>query len=167
MGFFDRLTGTRRPGGEVAPRPAEDIRELLLGLNGPDVPYVVRDGAPEGVDLVAEWRLLEPAWQTFFARAQLSRRIRIRMNFALPGHEVRALDEHWKVKWAGGVPISTEYGRGPVKTTSRQWTIGRGNGGGPEVVETFRFDSSELKEPLRDTVLGAGWTWRGLVLRNP
>ncbi|MFG2475386.1 hypothetical protein [Streptomyces fagopyri] len=32
-----------------------------------------------------------------------------------------------------------------------------------QATETFSFDSSELKNPLRDAVLGAVWTWRGVV----
>jgi hypothetical protein len=31
------------------------------------------------------------------------------------------------------------------------------------VTETFRFDSAQLREPLRATVLKSGWTWRGVV----
>lgn len=167
MGFFDRLTGTRRPGPGRPPQPAGALRTALLGLNGPDVPYLVRDGADEGADLVAEWRLTEPAWQSFFRERELSRRIRIRMRLVPAEREVRALDEQWKVVWIDGVPISSAYGRGPVKTTSRHWTVGRGEEGRFEMTETFRFDSSDLKEPLRDTVLEAGWTWRGVVFGRP
>ncbi|MFD8288960.1 hypothetical protein ACFV2B_12195 [Streptomyces lavendulae] len=29
----------------------------------------------------------------------------------------------------------------------------------------FRFDSRDMKDPLRDTVLAAGWTWRGVLLK--
>ncbi|MFD5796542.1 hypothetical protein ACFWIO_24040 [Streptomyces diastatochromogenes] len=29
--------------------------------------------------------------------------------------------------------------------------------------EAFRFDSAELRGPLRNTVLKSGWTWRGVV----
>jgi len=163
MGIFDKLTGTKRPGSDVPAQSVADLRAALLGLNGPDVPYVVRDGAPEGVDLVAEWRLDEPAWQSFFARSQLSRRIRIRMLFVPKDRVVRALDEQWKVDWVEGVPVSKEYGRGPVNQKSVHWSVGRGKGGGFEVEETFRFDSADLKDPLRNSVLTAGWTWRGVV----
>jgi hypothetical protein len=163
MGLFDKLTGTKRPDTGVAPRSAEDVRAMLLSLNAPDIPYVVRDGAPEKADLVAEWRLMEPAWRSFFVRTQLGRRIRIRMRLVPADHEVRALDEQWEVKWVGDTPVSSKYGRGPVKTTSRRWTVGKGADGGLDATETFRFDSSELKDPLRDTVLKAGWTWRAVV----
>lgn len=30
-------------------------------------------------------------------------------------------------------------------------------------METFRFDSAELRDPLQNTVLKWGWTWRGVV----
>lgn len=163
MGLWDKLNGTKYPGGDIAPRPAVDVQAALLALNRPDLPYVVRDGAAEGADLVAEWRLTEPAWQAFFANRQLSRRIRIRMRLVPADHEVRVVQEHWKVNWVGGVPVSKEYGRGPVKTTSQRWTVGRGEEGGLEVAETFRFDSAELTDPLQNTVLAAGWTWRGVV----
>lgn len=52
MGLFDRLTGTKRPADGVVPRPAAEVRAALLGLNRPDVPYVIRDGRAEGVELV-------------------------------------------------------------------------------------------------------------------
>ncbi|WP_234380164.1 hypothetical protein [Streptomyces sp. CMB-StM0423] len=47
---------------------------------------------------------------------------------------------------------------------SRQWTIGRGEDGRLGATETFRFDPSELKQPLLTTVLEAGWTWHGIAL---
>ncbi|MEV0280153.1 hypothetical protein AB0I22_27700 [Streptomyces sp. NPDC050610] len=166
MGLFDKLTGTKRPGNGAVPRSAEEVRAALLGLNGPDVPYVVRYGGPEGASLVAEWRIQEPAWQTFFARTQVSLALQVRMRLVPADHTVRALDRQWQVTWAGDTPelaLSAEASRGQVTMVSRRWTIGRGAEGGLEATETFRFDSSELKDPLQDAVLAAGWTWRGAV----
>ncbi|MFD5118167.1 hypothetical protein [Streptomyces sp. NPDC058385] len=31
--------------------------------------------------------------------------------------------------------------------------------------EVFRFDPAEMKVPSQDAVLGAGWTWRGVVFK--
>lgn len=169
MRLFDKLTGTRHPGAGVAPRPAGEVRAALLGLNGPDVPYVVRNGTPsEGADLVAEWRIREPAWHSFFARAQLSRTLKIRMRLVPEDQEVRALDEQQEVTWVGDTPRlapSREYSRGQVTTVSREWTIERGAGGRLRMTEERHFDAAEMKGPLRDAVLGAGWTWRGVVFR--
>jgi hypothetical protein len=166
MGLLDKLTGTKRPADGVAPRSAAEVHAALLGLNRPDVPYVIRDGRAEGADLVAEWRMLEPAWQTFFARTQVSRVFQVRMRLVPEKNEVRSLDQQYEVTWVGGTPrlsISAEAQRGQVQTVSKQWTLGGGKDGGLEATETFGFDSSELKNPLQDAVLGAGWTWRGVV----
>ncbi|MBO8185067.1 hypothetical protein [Streptomyces spirodelae] len=168
MGFFDKLNGTKHPRSDVSPQPAEDLKAMLLGLNGPDVPFTIRGGG-EGSSyqdyLVAEWRLMEPAWRSFFASKQLSRRLRIRLRLVRAEREVRVLEEQWKIQWVDGVPVSREYGRGPLNQRSAEWTIGRKRDGrGFEVTQTFRFDSAEMREPLRSTVLDAGWTWRGVLI---
>ncbi|MGX9883832.1 hypothetical protein [Streptomyces sp. NPDC002276] len=166
MGLFDKLTGTQHPPEGVSPVPGQALREALLGLNRPEVPYVVRYGGGEGCDLLAEWRLTEPAWQQVFVRSEISHAVRIRMRLDHKEHEVRALEEQWEVSRVGTptrLQMTSEYTRGPSRTVSRRWTVGRGADGGLEATETFRFDSADMREPLRDAVLGSGWTWRGVV----
>ncbi|MEE1834193.1 hypothetical protein [Streptomyces sp. SP17KL33] len=166
MGLFDKLTGTKRPPDNVAPRSAAEIQVALLGLNSPEVPYVIRDGRAEGADLVAEWRILDPVWRTFFVRAQVSRIFQIRMRLVPEKNEVRSLDQQYEVTWVDDNPrlvIAAEAQRGQVQTVSKRWTLGGGRDGGLEATETFSFDSSDLKNPLQNTVLSAGWTWRGVI----
>ncbi|GAA2479711.1 hypothetical protein GCM10010406_14900 [Streptomyces thermolineatus] len=165
MGLFDKLTGTKHPADGVAPRSAAEVHAALLGLNRPDVPYAVRDGREEGADLVAEWRILEPAWQTFFSREQVSRVWQVRMRLVPEKHEVRSLDQQYEVTWVNGIAslsVSSEVQRGQVRTVSTRRVIG-GGGDDPGSTETFSFDSADLKNPLQETVLGMGWTWRGVV----
>lgn len=164
MGLFDKLTGTKRPEDGVDPLPPQGVHAALLGLNGPDVPYVIRDGAEEGADLVAEWRVLEPAWRTFFLRTQLSRVFKVYMRLVPEKNEVRALDTQFEVDWVGDTPrmaLSSETQRGQVTTVTKRRTLGRGEDGERE--ETFSFDSNDLKDPLQSAVLKSGWTWRGVV----
>ncbi|MFF7238713.1 hypothetical protein [Streptomyces collinus] len=168
MGFFDIFTGTKRPKGGGAPRSAEEVRAALLEVSGPATPHVVRDGAAEGADLVAEWRIRDPAWHTFFARTQVSRTLQIRMRLVPESREVRALDREWEVTWIGSTPrlaLPAEQSRGQVKTVSRRWTVERGADGRLQKTEEFLFDSAELKTPLQEAVLGAGWTWRGVLFK--
>ncbi|MER6566312.1 hypothetical protein ABT288_09015 [Streptomyces sp. NPDC001093] len=168
MGFFDLFTGTKHPKGGVAPRSVEEVRTALLEVSGPDTPYVVRDGAAEGADLVAEWCIRDPAWHTFFARTQVSRTLQIRMRLVPESREVRALDREWEVTWIGSTPrlaLPAEQSRGQVKTVSRRWTVERGADGRLQKTEEFLFDSAELKTPLQEAVLGAGWTWRGVLFK--
>ncbi|MFF7392760.1 hypothetical protein ACFZAE_30490 [Streptomyces scabiei] len=166
MGLFDKLTGTKRPIDGVAPRSVTEIQAALLGLNSPEVPYVIRDGRAEGADLIAEWRIMDPAWQTFFIRAQVSQIFQVRMRFVPERNEVRSLDQQYEVTWVGDTPrlaIAAEAQRGQVQTVSKSWTLGRGKDGGLEATETFSCNSADLKNPLQHTVLGAGWTWRGVI----
>ncbi|MYW65872.1 hypothetical protein GTY65_17680 [Streptomyces sp. SID8379] len=168
MGLLDRLTGTRHPDAGLSARPAGEVRAALLGVGGPDVPYVVRTGrGDENAELVAEWRVAEPTWHGFFARTDVSRVLRIRLRLVPEKHEVRAVEEQLEVTWVRGVPtlsVSAEVGRGPGRTVSRQWTLGRNEEGRLAATETFRFDSADMKDPVRQAVLDAGWTWRGVLI---
>lgn len=166
MGLFDKLTGTRHPAQGASPVPGEELRAALLGLDRPEVPYTIRHGGGEQCDLLAEWRLAEPAWQQIFMRSQISHAVRIRMRLDHKAHEVRAVEEQWELSRVGTptrLEATSEYSRGPSRTVSRQWTFGRGASGGLEATETFRFNSAQMRGPLRDTVLASGWTWRGVV----
>lgn len=166
MGLFDMLTGTRRPADGVASRPAEEVRAALLDVNRPDAPYIVRDGAEGDADLVAEWRMAEPAWRTFFVESQLTRTVRISMRLVPKSCDVRALEESWEVTREGNPPqlkISGSYSRGPDRTVSRHYAATRGESGALEKTEVFRFDSADLRNPLQEAVLESGWTWRGVL----
>ncbi|MDF3300956.1 hypothetical protein [Streptomyces tropicalis] len=166
MGLFDKLTGTRHPAEGVSPVPREELRATLLGLNQPEVPYVVRYSAGEQCDLVAEWRLTEPAWQQVFVRSEISHAVRIRMRLDPEVREVRALEEQRELSRVGSparLQVTAQYSRGPSRTVSRRWTVGRNADGRLAATETFTFDSTQMREPLRDTVLKSGWIWRGVV----
>ncbi|MFD9560771.1 hypothetical protein [Streptomyces sp. NPDC059994] len=148
MGIFDRLTGTRYPDAGVAARSAAEVRAALLAVNGPGVPFVVRNGAPsERADLVAVWRVRE-----------LGITVRTRMRLVPAQREVRAIDEQWDAQ-------TREYSRGQVTSVARDWTIERGADGRLQKTEGARFDFAEMRNPLRGAVLDAGWTWRGVVFR--
>ncbi|MET9495066.1 hypothetical protein [Streptomyces sp. NPDC006552] len=167
MGLFDRLTGTRRPDDGVVPRAAAEVRAALLALGGPEEPWTVGAATPQQrADLVAEWRVREPAWQEFFRSRHVDRTVRIRLRLVPDEREVRALTEQWEVTWLDGTPRfarSREYGRGPSRTVSKRWSYGRGADGERHWEETFSFDTGRMTEPVRDAVLAAGWTWRGVV----
>ncbi|WP_370415170.1 hypothetical protein [Streptomyces fradiae] len=169
MGLLDRFTGTQHPDRGVTPLSAMEVREALLAVNSADKPYVVRNARPaEKADLVAELRVLEPAWRAFFLRSRLDRTLKIKMRLDADKHEVRALDEQLEISWVGDTPrpaTSAEFSHGQVTTTSRRWTIERGADGRRHLVGDFAFDTQQLKNPLREAVLGAGWTWRGMLVR--
>ncbi|MER5196964.1 hypothetical protein ACWD3J_17475 [Streptomyces sp. NPDC002755] len=167
MGFFDKLTGTRHPESGLVPRSAEEVRAALFAINGPEVPYRIRDALPEErADLVAEWRVREPAWHTYFVRMRMRQTLKTRMRLLPETHEVRSVDERREVTWIGDPPrlaVAREFGRGQVTAVSRQWVVERDADGRRRLQETYRFDPAEMKDPLREAVLAAGWIWRGVA----
>ncbi|MER6254096.1 hypothetical protein ABT224_22340 [Streptomyces sp. NPDC001584] len=167
--LWDKYTGTRYPDSGIAALPTMELREALLAINGPDVPFRIRYALPkEKADLVAEWRVLKPAVGSGFTRKQVELRLKIRMRFLPAQREVRTLDQQVQLTWVGDPPrlaVSREFGSGPAPTVSRQWRYEKGPDGRRRKVEMFRFDSRDMKDPLRNTVLEAGWTWRGVVSR--
>ncbi|MFE5688183.1 hypothetical protein [Streptomyces sp. NPDC056512] len=169
MGLVGKLTGTKHPDAGVIPLPAGEVRAALHAVKRPDVPCVIRSGTPaERADLVAEWRVLEPAWRTFFSCSRPSRTLKTRMRLDAESHEVRALDEQWEVTWVGDTPRparSRACSRGQVATVSRQWEAQRGPDGRLHRTEVFRFGPAEMKAALQDAVLGAGWSWRAVVFK--
>ncbi|MCI2417617.1 hypothetical protein MOQ72_09280 [Saccharopolyspora sp. K220] len=164
MGLFDWMSGTKHPPGGVAPRSAEDVRAALLAVNGPDRPFVVRDGQADGVDLVAEWKIADAQWFGYFGNVTTVNRTLMRLN---PGkNEVRAVDQEWSVTWIGDSPrltLASEFSRGQINKKSFVTSLSRDEHG--NVVKTTRtFSTNDLKPPLRDAVTGSGWVWRGLLI---
>lgn len=166
MGLFDWLSGIKRPAAGVAPKAVAEVRAALLGVNRKTAPFVVRDGRPEKVDLVAEWRIVDASWREEFGKAGLKRSFKILMRFDAAKHEVRAVDQEWSVEWRAGVPhmsIAAEGFRG------RKWEMSFGGeyafseSGELETIYQYRFSTGELKQPLQAAVTGAGWTWRGVT----
>src|SRR5262245_12338619 len=121
MNLFDWLTGTKRPASSVTAKPPAEVRADLMAVNRPTAPFIVRDGAPENVDLVAEWRIVDARWYEIFAKAGLTKVFKVLMKFDESAREVRAVDQEWSVEWRAGVPalsLAAEAFRGQTKEFS-------------------------------------------------
>ncbi|MEU9034351.1 hypothetical protein AB0D45_05480 [Streptomyces sp. NPDC048352] len=130
-----------------------ELREALLALNGPDAPFRVRHALPkEKADLVAERRITEPDLT-----------VAIRLRLVPASREVHTLQEQWGQ--LSHEHSGRQYARGGGARVSRTWEFQKGPDGRRRLVETSRYDSRDMRDPLRDAVLGAGWTWRGVLFR--
>jgi hypothetical protein len=166
MGLFDLFTGSKSPAPGVAPRSPSEVRDALLALNRDSAPWQVRDGAPEGVDLVAEWKIVDARWYEIFAKASLTRVFKILMKLDAGKSEVRAVDQEWTVEWRAGVPtlsLSAEAFRGQKVEMSFGTAIGFRENFSPGVIYDYRFSTGEIKDPLQKAVLEHGWRWQGVA----
>ena len=104
MGLFDLFTGNKAPAPGVTRIPAAELRTALLALNRDSAPWVVRDGSPDGCDLVAEWKIVDARWYEIFAKASLSKVFKVLMKFDEARGEIRSVDQEFTVEWRAGVP---------------------------------------------------------------
>ncbi|MFE5141661.1 hypothetical protein ACFRDV_29045 [Streptomyces fagopyri] len=149
MGFIDRLTGTKYPDGGLLQLPSMEVRAALLALNGPGVPFRVRNATPaDKADLVAECRV-----------PRMGVTLKTGMRLVVEKSEVRFLHERWEARSSGDA--DAQYGRGHAPAVYRQWETKQGPDGRRRRVESFRFDTRDVTDPLRDAVLGSRWTCRG------
>lgn len=166
MGLFDLFTGSKTPAPGVTRIPAADLRTALLALNRDSAPWQIRDGAPEGCDLVAEWKIVDARWYEIFAKASLSKVFKVLMKFDEAKGEVRAVDQEFTVEWRAGVPAlsaSVEAFRGQKMEMSFGAAYGFTESLAPGQIYNYRFATKELKQPLQDLAARSGWGWKGIA----
>lgn len=166
MGLFDLFTGNKAPAQGVTRIPAAELRTALLGLNRESAPWLVRDGAPEGCDLVAEWKIVDARWYEIFAEASLSKVFKVLMKFDEAKGEIRSLDQEFAVEWRAGVPslaASVEASRGQKVEMSFGTAYGFTETLAPGQIYNYRFATKELKQPLQDVAGKSGWGWKGVA----
>ena len=167
MGILDFLTGSKAAPAGVARQPKSAVRDAILALNRDTAPWQVRDGAAEGCDLVAEWKIVDARWYEIFAKASLTKVFKVLMKFDEASGQVRALDQEWAIAWRAGVPslsLSTEAFRGQKAELSfgtayafREEDLTYGK------VYDYRFSTKELKTPLIEAAQATGWGWKGVT----
>lgn len=167
MGLFDWITGSKSAPAGVARQPAATLRAAMLASNRDTAPFVIRDGSPEGVDLVAEWKIVDARWYEIFAKAGLSKAFKVLMKFDEAAGVVRAVDQEWTVEWRAGVPslsLSAEAFRGQKVEMSfgTAYAFKEDLSGWGKVYE-YRFKTSELKDPLVEIAQQHGWGWKGVA----
>lgn len=167
MGLFDWISGSKSAPAGVARQPVATLRQAMLAINRDTAPFVIRDGAPEGCDLVAEWRIVDARWYEIFAKASLTKVFKVLMKFDEAKGEVRAVDQEWTVEWRAGVPslsLSAEAFRGQKTEISfgTAYAFKEDLSAWGKVYE-YRFKTGEIKDPLIEAAQQHGWGWKGVA----
>lgn len=141
----------------VAP---DELRARLLRLNEPAVPWQVIDGAPEGVDVMVEWKTADPYWQSILNEVEVNGTFKTFLRFHTDVHEVRSRDRCYR--WERSLDVNTNdqvhqaWENGQLRSTAE----GTVNG------QHYRFDTKEFKDVLKKAVTDAGWIYRAVVMRK-
>lgn len=159
-GFRDHIRGITRPDPDVLPVDPEELRLRLMRLNDPASPWQVRDGTPERVDVVAEWKMTDSGWKPILTKVGADKTFSTRLRFHTDVHEVRSKDRKFgsytTTDSNGFADIDTGWQEGQLQDV-HQGTV---NG------QHYRFEAQDFKNALKQTVLGAGWTYRAVVIRK-
>ena len=166
MGFFDFLTSTKRPPAGTVAIPAQALRDKLLSLNRATAPYQLIDGKSEGVDIIAEWNIVDAKWYEIFAKAGLSKAFKIYLKFDETTHEVRAMDREITIEWRAGVP-AVSFAVSAFKGQQQSVEFGKAWGFTEKLttgeIYNYRFSTKELKQPIQTAVTESGWTYKGVA----
>lgn len=166
MGLFDFLTSTKKPKGDTPVLSAQEVRQAVLNVNRPTAPYQIMDGGEEGVDLIAEWKIVDAKWYEIFAKAGLKQVFRIYLKLDEANHQVRASDREYKVAWKAGVP-SLSLAASAFKGQKQSVEFGAAYAFTEELefgeVYKYRFSTKEIKTPIQQAATDSGWTYKGIA----
>jgi outer membrane protein TolC len=163
LGLFDFLRGVKRPDAGTPTAPRVELEQRLLALNNEQVPFAVAPSAES--DLAANWKIVDANWHEIFAKAGLEKSHTILLRLDESKHEARALEEASTVAWEAGVPrltISIEKTRGRTLGSKEFGTGYAFKGVNPldfGQVYNYRFNVSEMKDPIIKTVTDSGWSY--------
>ncbi|HEX4359777.1 MAG TPA: hypothetical protein VH141_19755 [Pseudonocardia sp.] len=161
MGLLDWVIGTRRPAAALVPRPVSALYAALLAVNRPGAHFAVRDGRPDGVDLVAHLKFAEPDWYGYFAKLSPRTAFRVFLRLDEARAEVRWHEQECQVEQLAGVFY---YARvealrsGQPLPEQKSWVFEHSR---PHRAARA-LSSQSVRGQLRAAVIESGWTWRAV-----
>jgi hypothetical protein len=166
VAILDFLTSTKRPSSGTAVLSIDEVRQRLLNINRPTAPYRIVDGTAQGVDVIAEWKIVDASWYEIFAKAGLSKTFSIFLKLHPENHEAHAVDREYTVSWSAGLP-TMKLAASAFRGQSQKIEFGKAYGFtetlAPGQIYNYRFDTSEIKKPLQEAVISCGWTYKGVA----
>jgi hypothetical protein len=173
--FFKGITWATeaRPAASAA-QPASVLRHRLVALDQADVPFAVTPGPADG-EVQATWRWADARWIDLARARGVRRTHRFVLALDEPARVVR-VREYWSAwDWSagrGGAGVAWRAARGVTFfQVEHERVLGaqlddRGLPTGA-LSTAWTFDLDEMREPLRRTVMDAGWTWRPVAWQGP
>jgi hypothetical protein len=164
--MFDFLTSTKRPSQGTPALPAQQVIERLKALNRPTAPWGIVEGQAEGVDLIAEWKIVDARWYEIFAKAGLTKVFKIYLKLDEAARQVKAQDREYEVSWSAGVP-SMSIAASSFKGQSKSIEFGASYGFTEDLTigqqYKYFFKTDEIKKPVQEAVIACGWIYKGVV----
>lgn len=168
--MFDFLTSTKRPNAGTPVLTREEVIERLLALNRESAPWKMIDGKADGVDLIAEWKIVDAKWVEIFGKAGLKKVFRIHLKLDENARHVRAQDREYSISWSAGVPTLSLQASG-FKGQETAIEFGQSFGFTEDLgfgqQYKYKFATGEIKKPVQEAVTACGWVYKGIVFGKP
>ncbi len=155
----------KKQSAQVPAVPVEEVKTRLLALNRPSAPFRIIEGGSDGVDLVAEWKIVDAQWYEIFAKANLTKVFRIYMKFDTAKSELRAQDHEYSVSWRAGIPsitLAASTFKGQMTSVEFGTAYGFTETLAPGQIYNYRFNTNELKKPIQEALKALGWTYKAI-----
>lgn len=170
MSLFKRPDPTVHPAPGTPVLPPQDVWAALYAVNQPGLSYVIRDGSPEGVDLVAQFQKMEVGGSSLRGRRQSWEEFQIWMRLDPPNHQVRSIDHLTTYDLILSDPPrrrTTGRSSGQLYEKYASYERTRTPDGRHKWVTSSSFDSKQVKHTLQQVVLATGWSWHPLRTGHP
>lgn len=160
MGIFDKNK-------VLGPRASlSEVRTRLLGLNRETAPFRIVEGQGEGVDLIAEWKIVDAKWYEIFARSKLTKVFRIYMKLDAEKNQLRVQDHEYTLEWRAGVPalsLAVSSFKGQMTSIEFGAAYAFTENLAPGQVYNYRFNTGELKKPIQEALAACGWSYKAVA----
>ncbi len=145
----------------VTPWPPEKIREEILSINTYDGPVTVKEKSP--THFIITWKYVDATWWEVFKKAGMTKNYRLHVKLNPSRHEARLIDVETGMNWSAGLTGFHQrftFFRGIMMKVSvgKAWGIRENFSLGK--LYDYHFDPSEIKSPVFNTLLRAGWDVR-------
>lgn len=147
--------------GQGAPVELVELKKQLLAINQFDIPVVVRE-TKKG-ELIFTWKYLDAKWWELLAKAGTKKSYELRARFNEKKHEALLIDVSKSLSWRAGI-TGARIGWWAFRGIQVGFALGQQYGlkenFQPGQVYDFKFNPSEIKTPVMNTILKNGWNVR-------
>ena len=126
-----------------------ELRDGLLRLNTPARPWLIHDGAAQGVDLIAEWKSDDPDWRQVFEDLEvaLTYQVHLRLDVEL---SALCMVDHL-IEWQRDAESGQLVERHDSGDLRLSWS-------GNSNCMHYLLSTEDIKAPIRQCAADMGWT---------
>ena len=165
-GIFEYRGGKKKLG--VNRISKETLREQILSVNSPDLPYDIIPS--DKTDLELFWKIADARWFGIFGREKVSKTYRAYIYLDEARNTVRLWQAIDDVEWVAGAPkihFQKEFFRGKIiyqKSSGVQYVLKEDKTFGK--VYEYQYDIRAIIEPVKKLALEGGWEFVEVMLKK-